>query len=314
MLINNSNTLSPYKEGDVFLYQGKTYNITIKIFKINSISNMEKQIVLDLVDNTGSHYSANFWKSDYGRNPNIYLDNGEYKLVEIHEGDSVEMCGFEYMYGQYKQFNPVGGYKLYEEKIEYTAPINSVKLIEDIKSMISSIGDNKLQKTCYDALNRYFSDFVMTPAATKHHHNYAGGLLHHTYEVMKIAYNISNIFEVKTDHLIVGSFFHDIMKIKEYDIHGKWNKYGDMIGHVSGSAMVFKEIAENNECNEDDINAIVHIILSHHGKKEWGSPVEPNTVEAVIVHEADMISSYINPFYINGEFIVPAPKKDYYIK
>ena len=83
-----------------------------------------------------------------------------------------------------------------------------------------------------------------------------------------------------------------------------------MIGHVTGSAMTFRNYASAFNVSRSYFDSITHAILAHHGRKEWGSPVEPVTPEAVCVHEADMVSSRINPMFVQSK---PELQKDYYI-
>lgn len=121
------------------------------------------------------------------------------------------------------------------------------------------------------------------------HHCYPGGLLQHTAEVTCLAAQMSNNSPIA----ITAAMFHDRNKIYEYKLEdGKVTKfpYRHKIRHVVGSWKYFDETAR--ECNvpEDMIEEISHCILSHHGRREWGSPVEPTTPNAYILHTADMIS------------------------
>lgn len=305
MLINQ------YNVGDTFVYQNKSYTIDKYRFKINSIQNLERSLAVDVIDKFGTHKTVHFWKNS--NNPNIYKDeNDEYKLVEIHENDTVDMIGFDYLYGNTVQFNAIGGYKLVDEEMTFTPNTNCESQYFNLKNIVSTISNEKLRSCCEKMLSLNYTDFIKKPAAAKHHHNYIGGLLQHTYEVVKTALSISNVYNVNKDYIITAALFHDIMKIKEYSDDGKWLEYGDKIGHIVGSSEYFGRLATEYFVDKTDIENIQHIILSHHGKKEWGSPVEPKTVEAVIVHEADMISSYINPIALANCNTFDM-RKDYYL-
>ena len=310
MITINGKTGSPYKEGDQFTYQSKQFNITEKVFKVQSIDEKDKSIVISLLGEDGTLVTTNIWKSDYGKNPNIFLEDNIYKLAEIQVGDVVKFLGFEYDYNGVKQFNSVGGYQLINNYTwSYKSEVNVDKYIKMIEGLFEKISNDALRSMCSFVLKLYLSEFTKKPAASKHHHNYIGGLIQHTAEVMKVAYNIGTCMQVNMDYIIVGAFFHDIMKICEYSDDGTFQEYGKRIGHVVGSALCFENNAFKFNVDKDDIKAIIHIILSHHGKKEWGSPVEPQTTEAVIVHNADMVSSYVNPIYLNNTEI---NSKDYY--
>lgn len=310
MLVNNVNTGSPYKEGDLYVYQGKQYNIETRKFKVKSITENDKSIRVDLLDDTGFVIPANFWKNS--NNPNMYKLEDHYALVEISEGDIVDFTGFIYDYNGFKQFNPIGGYRLSQETVwNFSSAVETDKIVAVVSNLIAEIKDDRLKLACKTALQSFMPAFISKPAANKHHHNYTGGLLQHTAEVMTIAYNCAYALQCNTDIVIASAFFHDIMKIEEYTDEGNYTPYGTLIGHVVGSAECFRQFAVQNQVDINTIDAITHCILSHHGRKEWGSPVEPQTVEAAIVHEADMISSRINPMFIQKD---SSSKKDYYNK
>lgn len=310
MLVNNVNTGSPYKEGDLYVYQGKQYSIETRKFKVKSITENDKAIKVDLICADGSIIPANFWKNS--NNPNMYKINDHYALVEISEGDIVDFTGFEYIYNGFKQFNPIGGYRLSEDTVwSFTASMDTDKVVSVVATYLASIKEEALRNACSAALQSFMFDLIKKPAANKHHHNYIGGLLQHTAEVMTFAYNIGYCLQCDLDVIIAASFFHDIMKIEEYTDEGNYTPYGTLIGHVVGSAECFRKFAEQNNVTREKIDAITHCILAHHGRKEWGSPVEPQSVEAAIVHEADMLSSRVNPIFMLKD---ATAKKDYYNK
>ena len=310
MLVNNVNTGSPFKDGDLYVYQGKQYNIETRKFKVKSITENDKSIRVDLIENTGAILPANFWKNS--TNQNMYRDGDNFKLVEIHDGDIVDFVGFEYNYNGFRQFNPIGGYRLSQDNVwSFSAPIDVDKSVAVITLLLSSINDESLKKTCGAALKSFMPEFIKKPAANKHHHNYIGGLLQHTAEVMTFAYNVAYCIQCDTDVVITAAFFHDIMKIKEYTDEGEYLPYASIIGHIVGSADCFKMFAQQNGVDNDKIEAVMHCILSHHGRKEWGSPVEPKSIEAICVHNADMISSGVNPIFTQRDTV---SNRDYYNK
>lgn len=310
MIKMNLSTGSPFKEGDSVLYQGKEYILVNRLFKIKEIKELDKQLQMVLLDEKGNTIMANFWKSDWGKDPNIYMDNEVYKLVEVKNGDTIEMVGFEYSYNGFAQFNPFGGYKISEVELKMNAAINSNAVLDKMNSVIVNMTDVPLIDTVKEAFYKYMKDFLEKPAARKHHHNYVGGLLHHTVEVMMIAYNSAKLFKCDIDVVIASAFFHDIMKVNEYTLEGEYLPYANQIGHVTGSAMVFEEIAKKNHVDNDKIMKVVHCILAHHGLREWGSPVTPDSIEAAILHCADLMSSKINPVAIKD---IQDINKDYYL-
>ena len=133
--------------------------------------------------------------------------------------------------------------------------------------------------------------FQLSPGGSEHHHNYPHGLVIHVNEVMQ---NVRSMTGGKpSDALTTAVIWHDYMKIKDYNLDGEKVvklPYRKLINHVSGSAIVFHQAA----CGilpTEELEQIEHLLLSHHGRKEWGSPVEPATSDAFILHAADMMSS-----------------------
>ena len=182
---------------------------------------------------------------------------------------------------------------------------------------IASISNPALRRTCEGILT--YPGFFTWPASLSFHHAYEGGLLAHTVEVCDTSLGIARALTRKqemtisymSNHrevIIAAALWHDLMKIEDYvKVGGRsphdaiddimpeavWQRtdYGKTIGHIAGSAAQFQVTAVNHGVERKIIDAVVHCILAHHGRKEWGSPVEPQTLEALILHQADMLSA-----------------------
>lgn len=134
--------------------------------------------------------------------------------------------------------------------------------------------------------------FQISPGGSEHHHNYPHGLVIHVNEVMQ---NVLSMSSNPSDDLITAVIWHDYMKIKDYALDGDQVvklPYLKLINHVAGPAMEFHHAALGL-LPSAQLENIEHLLLSHHGRKEWGSPVEPLTAEAFILHAADMMSSRV---------------------
>jgi 3'-5' exoribonuclease len=146
--------------------------------------------------------------------------------------------------------------------------------------------------------------FKLAPAATSFHHAYRGGLLEHTLSVVNLCDKFATAYEnINRDILISGAILHDIGKVIEYNNKTfKRTDEGKLLGHIAiGITIVDKKAKKIREFPEKILNAIKHLILSHHGELEWGSPVQPATVEAVLLHYADNIDSKIQTFMEMGQ-------------
>ncbi len=141
--------------------------------------------------------------------------------------------------------------------------------------------------------------FKIAPAATTFHHAYRGGLLEHTLSVVTICDKFSTVYSnVNRDIIIAGGILHDIGKIYEYDNKTfKRTDEGRLMGHIAiGLTIIDRKSLKIKGLSEKLLNSLKHLVLSHHGELQWGSPVQPSTVEALLLHFADNIDSKIQTF------------------
>ena len=119
-------------------------------------------------------------------------------------------------------------------------------------------------------------EFYISPGGSEHHHNYRHGLVIHVNEVMQNVLSMTN--DNPSDELITAVLWHDLMKTRDYGLEsdGQVTKlpYRKLINHVAGSAMEFHKLC-SAFLPKEQLEHIEHLLLSHHGRKEWGSPVEP---------------------------------------
>jgi 3'-5' exoribonuclease len=153
--------------------------------------------------------------------------------------------------------------------------------------------DTKLHRICSEIIED--ERFQESPGGSTHHHAFRGGLAIHTAEVVWAARNMAARTDIiNFQVLLTAAICHDRNKIYEYEIIDgsvKNKPYRDLIGHVAGSWQWFTRHAATLGVDEDLVDQISHCMLSHHGRLEWRSPVEPKTPEAFILHSADMLSA-----------------------
>jgi 3'-5' exoribonuclease len=142
--------------------------------------------------------------------------------------------------------------------------------------------------------------FEQTPGSVNGHHAKLGGLLLHVYEVTSIAKQTARTMNANVDLVVAGALLHDVGKVEAYCIDG--GAFGNtpcglLLGHVVlGCLMLERKLAALGQpvCTEGQLLDLQHMILSHHGSLEFGSPVQPMTTEAEIVHWADEASAKAN--------------------
>ena len=147
----------------------------------------------------------------------------------------------------------------------------------------------------------FYHRFVDAPAARGMHHAFVGGLLEHTLSMVKLSLLLAGHYPyVNGDLLLAGALLHDAGKALEYDISNgfSFSDDGRLVGHiVRVVAMVERAAARRAEIADDDLRQLVHLLISHHGTLEWGSPVVPKTLEAILLHQIDLLDSRVQGFF-----------------
>ncbi len=141
---------------------------------------------------------------------------------------------------------------------------------------------------------------VAAPAARAMHHAYLGGLLEHTLSMARLAQVIAGHYPyVNLDLLLAGVLLHDVGKALAYEVESEfaYTTDGRLVGHiVRGITLVEMAAAELGDVPAEAVQELVHLIAAHHGTLEWGSPVVPKTLEAVLLHQIDLLDSRAQGF------------------
>ena len=139
--------------------------------------------------------------------------------------------------------------------------------------------------------------FKTAPAAKKMHHAYIGGLLEHTLSMVSLADKVARHYSgIDRDLLLAGATLHDIGKIKEFEYKFSidYSDAGRLLSHiVMGIEMIDEKLAGIEDFPKDEMLLLKHMIVSHHGAQEFGSPEPPKTIEAVILNYIDEIDSKV---------------------
>jgi len=173
-------------------------------------------------------------------------------------------------------------------------------MFERLVKRMESIATDYL-KALIDAFfkdKEFVNKFKTAPAAKKMHHAYIGGLLEHTLSMTSLADKIAGHYSgINRDLLLSGAILHDIGKVDEFEYQFKidYSDKGRLLNHiVIGLKMVDEKLSEIKYFPEDQVLLLKHLIVSHHGTREFGSPEPPKTIEAVLLNYIDEIDSKVN--------------------
>ena len=158
---------------------------------------------------------------------------------------------------------------------------------------------------CFLLDEAFMRKFTTAPAAVKNHHAYRGGLLEHVVNMLEVTRRIADLYpQVDAELLRVGVFLHDVGKIDElsYERDFGYSDEGQLIGHlVMGAGILDAKVREAERLSGEQIPLeavlrIKHMILSHHGSYEFGSPKLPMTLEAVALSYIDDLDAKLHSF------------------
>ncbi len=196
-------------------------------------------------------------------------------------------------------------------------PRDTTELLSRVRELLEGVGSPQIRglAATFFADEAFVSRFEAAPAGIKLHHAYRGGLLEHVCGLMELADRVVDLYPfVDRDLLLMGAFLHDLGKIEEltYERDLAYSDEGQLVGHIiQGAALLRRQVekweSQAGEAFPSDLRMrLEHMIASHHGSLEFGSPRVPMTPEAVALHFLDnldaklhavhqMLQSEVNP-------------------
>jgi 3'-5' exoribonuclease len=191
-------------------------------------------------------------------------------------------------------------------------------LVARVAEMLRGMSNVHLRNLaeCFLVDEKFMEGLRSAPAGVKNHHAYHGGLLEHVVSLMEICHLVAPKYpNLDADILIIGAFLHDVGKIRELTYHPDlgYSTQGQLIGHlVQGVSMLDEMIRETEKQSGESFpeslaNHLRHMIVSHHGQYEFGSPKLPMTLEAITLHYLDSLDARIHSV---TQLIAEDPNKD----
>ena len=174
------------------------------------------------------------------------------------------------------------------------------EMVGELTSIVEGLNDSALKGLMQAFLSddEFMAGYTRAPAAKAMHHVCLGGLLEHSLAVAALASDISQRYaDINCDLLVVGALLHDVGKVVElrYQRSFEYTDAGKLLGHiVIGVELVEEKLRSMQEFPQELAIHLKHLLLSHHGQYEYGSPKRPKTMEAVILNFLDDLDSKIN--------------------
>ncbi len=255
--------------------------------------NGKPYVALVVGDRTGS-VEARIWDN---------LD----KLPAFDAGDYLEVKGDAVDYQGRMQLKVHSVERLAPEKVdpeEYlpTTTRDRAEMLGRLQELLASLSAAPLREMLLGRLQDadFRARLSRAPAAKSIHHAFVGGLLEHTLAVTELAERVAGLYpDLDRDLLLAGAFVHDLGKLEELGA-GQGFDYTDegrLVGHLVLGAMRLRAWAEEHPAlAPETLLRLEHIALSHHGEKEFGSPVVPQFTEALVIHHLDLLDSKVQTF------------------
>lgn len=234
-------------------------------------------------------------------------DNFNEFLLSAEEGNVVKVEG------NIEEFNNQNQVKV--KRIRVASPKDNVdpdqfmqrskrsldEMTTELNNWIEKIIDTNLNQLIQLILSgKKLEKYLKAPAGKSWHHSYLHGLIEHTLEIIKICDLLADFHpEVNRDLLISGAILHDFGKTEELssDASFDYTDRGRLIGHIVIAATEIEKAADSIPGFPAQLkDQLIHLILSHQGKLEFASPVEPKTLEAIILYHSDELSAKANAY------------------
>ena len=282
-------TIVSLKEGD---WVEEIYLVTSK--QISTAKNGVTYLSLKLADKTGE-IDGRLW------------DNADEVSGRFEREDFVRIKGMASNYQGSMQIKMKTLDKVDDSRVDIAnflecSPRNIDEMVKELQAFAALVGNGHLRQLMIAFLNDadFMTLFKRTPAAKTLHHNYIGGLLEHVVELVALSRDVAKHFpSIDMDLLTVGAFLHDIGKVKELAVRKsiEYTTEGRLLGHISlGYEMIVEKVKAIPGFPSELTLLLKHIMLSHHGEYEFGSPKRPKIQEAIVINYLDDLAAKISNF------------------
>lgn len=250
----------------------------------------------------GKDFLAMTFQDDSGEISGNLWDAQSHNVETFTAGKVIHMEGRREVYNNTPQVNqiklrlPEDGEPNDPADFKEKPPVNVADVKEYLEQMVFKIENATWQRIVRALYRKYHQEFFTYPAAKTNHHAFESGLAYHTATMVRLADAIGDIYpELNKSLLFAGIMLHDLAKVIELSgpDNTEYTVRGNLIGHI---ALIDEEITKvitelNIDDTREEVTVLRHVVLSHHGLLEYGSPVRPKIMEAEIIHMIDNIDA-----------------------
>ena len=184
-----------------------------------------------------------------------------------------------------------------EELILPSAPRPVEEMWTELQQVVAAVASPPLKALLTSIVSTHEPALRLWPAARAVHHAYRGGFLEHVLAMAEAGRMLAVLYGANADLVVAGAILHDIGKLRElqYDTTTTYTREGNLVGHITLGAMMVQEACAAIPGFPDALRAeVLHLIVSHHGERSLGSPIEPLSIEAFILSAVDDLDARVN--------------------
>jgi 3'-5' exoribonuclease len=177
------------------------------------------------------------------------------------------------------------------------APRPVDEMWRELQALIAKVEDVQIRRLLELIVADHADRLRVWPAALTVHHAYRSGLVEHVLKVAEVGVAVAAAYDADTDYVIAGAILHDIGKLEEldYDLATSYSLEGNLLGHITiGVRMLNETAAKMDDFPREVLARLAHLIVSHHGSRDLGSPAEPMTAEAFILSAVDDLDATLH--------------------
>ncbi|GAB5055842.1 HD domain-containing protein [Companilactobacillus alimentarius] len=278
------------------------------IIDFNKGENMSLEVIIKRSDfrlaKNGKNFLSLVFEDKSGQIPGKYWDASEEDAKKYHVGAIVQLEGRRDLYQGKPQVNITRLGLLDPQTVDMaqfvqTAPMKKSDMEDEFEDVFLQITNGAWNRIVRYLFKKYHDRFFISAAAKSNHHDFQGGLAYHTLSMVRLAEKVADLYpQINRALLIAGACLHDFGKIVELtgNLDIEYTFEGNMLGHIMIVDEEIVQAATDLQINleSEDMILLRHMILSHHGLLEYGSPERPKLLEAEVLHNIDMMDASIN--------------------